>query len=228
MKIKQQKITVTRRNIMDGNKKLIFTKKIERTLENLEKNNMQAFYVESKTQIVDLVQELLQDGDTVSCGGSMTLFETGVIDHLRSNRYKFLDRYKPGLTRAQINDIFIASFSADAYVCSSNAITENGELYNVDGNSNRVAAMIYGPQNVIVVAGYNKIVRNVEEAAERVRSIAAPANAARLNSKTPCVQTGYCGNCKSEDRICCNTVVMGPQRQKGRIKVIIVGEELGY
>jgi L-lactate utilization protein LutB len=213
---------------MDQNKKSIIMKRIERTLENLRKNNMQAFYVEEITQVVDKIQELLQEGDTVSCGGSMTLFEAGVIDHLRSDRYKFLDRYAPDLTRAQITDIFISSFSADAYVCSSNAITENGELYNVDGNSNRVAAMLFGPKSVIVVVGYNKIVRNIEDAAERVRSIAAPANAARLNCKTPCVQMGYCGDCKGEERICCNTVVMGQQREKGRIKVVIVGEELGY
>lgn len=213
---------------MDGNKKLIITKKIERTLENLKRNNMQAFYVEAKNQVADKLQELLQEGDTVSCGGSMTLFEAGIIDQLRSGRYNFLDRYKPDLTPAQIGDVFIGAFSADAYVCSSNAITENGELYNVDGNSNRVAAMLFGPKSVIIVAGHNKIVKNIEEAAERVRSIAAPANAVRLNCKTPCVQTGYCGNCKSEDRICCNYVVMGQQREKGRIKVVIVGEELGY
>lgn len=213
---------------MDQNKKLIIMKKIERTLKNLEENNMQAFYIEAKTQVADKLQELLHEGDTISCGGSMTLFETGAIDHLRSGRYNFLDRYKPGLTPEEIRDTFIGAFSANAYVCSTNAITEDGELYNMDGNSNRVAAMLFGPRSVIVVVGYNKVVKSIEEAVERVRSIAAPANATRLNCKTPCVQTGYCGDCKSEDRICCNSVVMRKQREKDRIKVIIVGEELGY
>jgi L-lactate utilization protein LutB len=213
---------------MDDNKKFIISKKIERTMENLKKNNMQAFYIEEKGQVGDKLQELLKAGDTVSCGGSMTLFEAGIIDRLRQDSYNFLDRYKPGLTPAQIRETFIESFSADAYICSSNAITESGELYNVDANSNRVAAMLFGPQNVIVIAGHNKIVKNLEEAAEWVRGIAAPANAKRLSYKTPCVQTGYCGNCKSADRICCSTVVMGHQKLKDRVKTIIVGEELGY
>lgn len=213
---------------MGNNKKAIILRKINRAIQNLQKNNMQAFYVETKDQVVKKIEELIQQGATVTCGGSMTLFETGVIDHLRSGRYNFSDRYKPGLTSEQIREIFIGAFSADTYICSSNAITENGELYNVDGNSNRVAAMIYGPKSVIVVVGFNKIVKDIDEAVQRVKSIAAPANCTRLNSKTPCVTIGHCTDCKSEDRICCNYVVMAQQRHKDRIKVIIVGEELGY
>lgn len=213
---------------MDQNKKTLFQIKIEKTIQNLKKNNMLGLYVEKKEQVVDKVKELLNEGDTVTCGGSMSLFETGVIDHLRSERYQFLDRYVPGMTPADVRQLFIEAFTADAYLCSTNAITENGELYNVDSNSNRIAAMLFGPDNVIVIAGYNKIVRNLEEAEERVRSIAAPANCIRLNSKTPCVQTGHCESCNSEDKICRNYVIMATQKIKNRVKVILVGEELGY
>ena len=111
---------------------------------------------------------------------------------------------------------------------SSNAITENGELYNVDGNGNRVAALVWGPKSVIVVAGYNKIVKDIDEAKTRVREIAAPSNAARLGCDTPCTKTGHCMDCSSSKRICATTVITGRQRVENRIKVILVGEELGY
>lgn len=213
---------------MDQHLKSVIDKRIKRTLENLQKNQMVGFYVESREQVVPKVAELLNQGDTVACGGSMTLFEAGVIEHLRSGRYNFLDRYAEGLTREQIQEIYRKSFFADHYLTSTNAITEDGELYNVDGNGNRVAAMIYGPQSVIVVAGFNKLVRDVNEAVERVRTIAAPANTTRLNTKTPCVKTGTCMDCKSDQRICCSYTVLGHQRNKDRIKVILVGEPLGY
>jgi len=213
---------------LDQHLKSILDIKIRKTLENLEKNNMVAFYVETRDQVVPKIAELLKKGDTVSVGGSMSLFEAGVIDHLRSGRYNFLDRYAEGLTREQMQEIYRKSFFADGYITSTNAITENGELYNVDGNGNRVAAMIYGPQSVIVVAGINKLVRDIDEAVERVKNIAAPANNVRLSTKTPCIKTGTCMSCKSDQRICCSYVVLGHQRNKDRIKVILVGEPLGY
>ena len=111
---------------------------------------------------------------------------------------------------------------------SSNAITEKGELYNVDGNGNRVAALIWGPKNVIIVAGYNKIVKDIDESRARIEEIAAPANATRLGCDTPCTKTGHCMNCASPKRICATTVITGWQRVQNRIKVILVGEELGY
>ena len=131
------------------------------------------------------------------------------------------------------------TFSADAYFASSNAITENGELYNVDGNSNRVAAILYGPASVILVCGYNKIVKNIDEAIDRVKRVAAPGNTIRLNIDAPCSKLGkcisadkedaeLCSGCKSDRRICCNYVVCAQQRHKDRIKVIIIGEEYGY
>jgi len=226
-------------NNMDISAKAILIKRINKVTKNLEKNNMQVFYVERKDDVVNKVAELLKDGDTVGIGGARSLSESGVLDLLRSGKYNFLDRYEEGLSRENIEKIFITSFSADAYICSSNAITENGELYNVDGNSNRVAAICYGPKSVIIIVGYNKIVRDLDDAVKRVKSIAAPANCDRLSSETYCREKGECmsflsdasdmaSGCNSTARICCNYVVSAYQRKKDRIKVIIVGEELGY
>ena len=155
----------------------------------------------------------------------MTLFEAGVMELLRNGNYNFLDRYAEG---ADIQGIYEAAFTSDVYFMSSNAITENGELYNVDGNGNRVAALTWGPKSVIIVAGYNKIVKDLDEAAERVKDIAAPANATRLGCDTPCTKVGHCMNCASQRRICATTVICARQRVQNRIKVILVGEELGY
>lgn len=213
---------------MDKSLKSILDIHVQITVRNLSKNNMYPVYVETKEEVVPKIEELVREGETVACGGSMTLFEAGVMKHLRTGRYNFLDRYEKGLTQQQINEIYKKSFFADTYFTSTNAITEDGELYNVDGNGNRVAAMIYGPSSVIVVAGINKIVRNIDEAVERVKRIAAPANALRLNADTPCTKTGICMNCKTDKRICCSYTVFRHQKAKDRIKVIIVGESLGY
>ncbi|MCI8497460.1 MAG: lactate utilization protein [Clostridiales bacterium] len=213
--------------------------KIQKTMQALEKNNMQAFYVESKEEAKTKVAQLLHDSDVVSTGGSVTLQQIGVMDLLRSGRYQFLDRAKEGLTREQVEDIYRRTFCADAYLCSSNAVTVNGELYNVDGNSNRVAAILYGPKSVIMVVGCNKIVESMEEAVRRVKETAAPLNTKRLNCETYCKETGRCvslgqegaempSGCASAARICCNYVVSAQQRHVGRIKVILVGESLGY
>ncbi len=212
------------------------TEKIQKVIFALEKNNMQGIYVDKISDVAPKIKELIYPGETVAVGGSMSLFESGVIDLLRSGEYNFLDRYADGLTPEDIRDIYIKSFCADTYILSSNAITENGELYNVDGNSNRVAALVFGPKSVIVVAGINKIVKDIDAAITRVKTIAAPKNCARLNCATYCKETGKCvaadstdfSGCPSDARICCSYVVSSHQRIKNRIKVILVGEELGY
>ena len=206
------------------------------TIPKLEKNNMQAFYVPTAAEVLEKVASLLHEGDTVAVGGSETLKETGVLELLRSGRYRFLDRYVPGLNAEQVRRLFIESFDADAYLCSANAITMNGELYNVDGNSNRVAALCYGPRSVIVVAGCNKLVPDLPAAIARVKRTAAPANAIRLNCETYCAKTGVCrgadggmaDGCDASRRICCSYLVSAHQREPGRIKVILVGEPLGF
>ena len=213
---------------MDSSIAYVKEKKIERVIDALNKNNMNGYIVNSKEELIDKIIEIVKEGSKVACGGSMTLFETGVIEHLRSGRYDFLDRYKEGLNGEEIKNIFRQSFFSDAYFASSNAITENGEIYNVDGNGNRVAAILYGPDKVIIVAGINKIVKDLDEAIKRNRAVSAPANAKRLNKATPCTRVGYCMDCKSPDRVCREYTVIKSQGNKERIHVIFLNEELGY
>lgn len=218
---------------MDDNLKCIWDKRIKKTADNLTKNNMEVYFADKKSAVAGIVKTLLNDGDVVTSGGSMSLAESGVIDLLRSGEYEYLDRVAEG---ADADRIYRQAFSADAFLCSCNAVTENGELYNVDGNSNRVAAICFGPKSVIMVVGYNKIVKNIDEAVMRVKSIAAPSNCKRLSCETYCVEKGECmgingdivSGCKGDKRICCNYLISSYQRIKGRIKIILVGEELGY
>lgn len=216
----------------------VYRAMLERTSRNLESNNMRCFIAETKEDVLPIVKELLSVGETVSCGGSATLAETGVAELLRSGEYNFLDR--SGKSPEEAEEIYRRAFFADSYLTSSNAVTQNGELYNVDGNSNRVAAICYGPKSVIVVAGRNKVVPTLEDAVTRVKRLAAPMNTARLDCETYCRDKGECmclasggcsgmtDGCKSDSRICCSFVVTAFQRIKGRIKVILVNEELGF
>lgn len=210
---------------------------IEKTMKNLEKNNIKPYFVETKEEVVPLIKTLINKGESVSNGGSESLKETGVIDLLKSGDYDFIDR--TGLEGEELRQAYVRAFGCDTFFCSSNAVTENGELYNVDGNSNRVACIVYGPKQVIMVVGVNKIVRDINEAIERVKCKAAPPNTVRLNLDTPCSKTGkcvslskespfICDGCASPSRVCCNYVVSAQQRHKNRIKVIIVNDNLGY
>ena len=213
---------------MDKNVQWINEKKIERTIVNLEKNNIKAYYAKSDDEIFQTIKDIVKDGETVSVGGSMTLFETKIIDFLRSGRYNFLDRYKENLTQTDLKEIYRKSFSANTYFASANAITEEGEIFNVDGNGNRVAAILYGPDKVILIVGVNKIVKNIDEAIKRNKDISGPANAKRLNLQTPCAKVEYCMDCESKDRICCEYTVIKRQRNENRIHVIFVNDNLGF
>lgn len=214
------------------------TEKIKSVMNALENNGIKVIFAEKKEDVPEIVKGLLNKGDSVAVGGSVSIKEAGVYDLLKNGDYNFYDRYAY-TDRDKIEEIYKQSFSVDAYFCSSNAITESGELYNVDGNNNRVAAILYGPKSVIMVAGVNKIVKDLDEAINRVKTIAAPKNVKRLELKTYCYakghcmaidkgQTDMCSGCKSDVRICRNFVVSGPQKIKDRIKVILVNEELGY
>lgn len=213
---------------MDKNVLWHIEQRVKKTMDNLEKNNMEAYFVKNEEEMLSKVKELVTERETIAVGGSMTLFETGIIDYLRNGKFDFLDRYKDGITPNEVKEIFRKSFFADSYLVSTNALTENGELYNVDGNGNRVAAMLYGPDQVIVIVGINKIVKDLDAAIKRNREISAPINAKRLNKTTPCTKVGHCMDCKSSDRICNEYTLIRRQGVKGRIKVIIVGKELGY
>ncbi len=213
---------------MDANKNAIIEIKIKKTAEALEKNNFSTFIAEDKEQAVEILKTLINKDDTIGLGGSVTLTQLGVVDLCRSSDYKLFDRYTPGLTPAETTNILKKSMLADVFITSTNAVTENGELYNVDGRANRVAAMLFGPESVVVIAGYNKIVKDLEAADKRVREFAAPMNCVRLGRETPCTKIGSCADCRSEGRICADRVVMARQMIKGRVKVILVKEELGY
>lgn len=210
--------------------------KIENVMTNLRRNRMEAYFVPQLADVLPLVESMIKKGDTVGVGGSVTLDQAGVIERLRSEDYCFLDRYDPDLTPEQRVEVLRDSAKADVYLTSCNAITELGELYNVDGRGNRVAAIEFGPKSVIVVVGVNKIVADINEAIRRVKTIAAPLNAKRLNCDTYCCRIGHCqglnggmtDGCSSPSRICSHYLISGMQREANRIKVILVGEECGY
>lgn len=197
-------------------------------IKNLEKRQIEGYYFPTAAEAVAKALSFLPEHAVVSFGGSMTLIETGMIDALRAcSTIQLLDR--DTVTTPQEKDsIYHQSLSADAYFMSSNALTVNGELINIDGNGNRVAALIYGPKEVIILAGMNKIVPSVEEALHRVQNTATPPNCIRLNKQTPCASTGFCHNCLSSDCICNQVVITRRNGIKGRIKVILIGESLGF
>lgn len=202
--------------------------RIQRTMSALERNNMKAYYAESRDELFDIVRGLVKNDKLITAGGSVTLEESGVKQLLMTEfKGVYLDRSE-GKTPEEVEDILHKAFVSDTFFASSNAVTEDGELYNVDGRGNRVSAMIYGPTQVVLIVGVNKIVRDMEEAVCRVEQVAAPKNTRRLNSGTPCEITGSCAHCRSRGRICCSYVRMAQQRVKDRIKVIIVNESLGY
>ena len=212
------------------------TDSIRSVMENLEKNRIAVEYLEKKEDVLSRIRELIPTGSIVASGGSSTLNETGVIELLKSGDYTYLDRMAPDLTPEQRQEMAIKGNTADYYLCSSNAITEAGELYNVDGNCNRIAAIAFGPKSVIMVVGINKIVPDIDAAIRRVKTIAAPLNTKRLNCDTYCRTAGVCmgvdgamtDGCHSPARICCNYLISAQQRVPNRIRVILVGESLGF
>lgn len=190
-------------------------------IKNFQKRSIDAFYCPDSAAALAKVKELLKEGSTVTCGGSETLAQTGIMELISQGSYHFLDRKAPGVTYGQIVE-------ADYFLTSTNAFTLGGELINIDGSGNRVACLVHGPKEVIVVAGMNKMAASVEDGLRRVRLMASPPNALRLGLSTPCTKTGVCGDCLSPDCICCQTVITRKSRIPGRIKVILVGETLGY
>lgn len=200
----------------------------ETIIKNLEKRQMSGYYCAEKEEAVKTAMSLTKPGTTVSFGGSMTLIESGAMDALKNRSDIHLIDRSLAKSPEEIKQAYRDSFCADTYFMSSNAITADGQLVNIDGNGNRVAALIYGPDQVIILAGMNKIVSTVEDAVQRVRNFATPPNCIRLSKQTPCAATGVCGDCFSNDCICNQIVITRRSGTPGRIKVILIGEELGY
>ncbi len=213
---------------MEENLEKLLLIKGNQLIKAFENHNMLCMFVENEEELKAYLKNTLTNGKKVAVGGSMTLQQLGVIDLLRDLDVNFIDRYEEGISREEMENRFREAFFADVFMTSTNALTMDGCLYNVDGTGNRVSAMIYGPKEVIVVAGMNKIFNNEEEAIAHIKNCSAPANAMRLNKKTPCTKTGQCMQCHSPERICSSYVKLGYQGKMNRIKVIIVKENLGY
>lgn len=196
-------------------------------IKNLEKRNMEGYFVESSKELVPLVLSMMDPNTSVSFGGSETLKETGMLNALQAGDFTIIDRTK-AVTDEERREIYAKSVMSDYFFMSSNAVTLNGELVNIDGTGNRVSCLIHGPKHVYIIVGMNKIVSDVESAISRVQNIATPPNGVRLNRQTPCAKVGHCEDCLSPDCMCNQIVITRRSGHTGRIKVFLVAEELGY
>ncbi len=195
-------------------------------VQNLQSRNFEAVYCDNAAVAKKKVLSLIAKENTVGFGGSITLEQCGIMDELRNGSYNIVDR-ESAKTPEERQELMRKCLTTDVFLMSANALSEDGQIVNIDGVGNRVAALCYGPKTVIMVVGINKVTRTLEDAVSRARYIAAPVNAQRFPIATPCMQTGVCGNCKRTDSICSQIVITRLCRPAGRIKVVIVGESLG-
>lgn len=208
--------------------------KIQDLIERLGENNIPAFYVQDREGACGKVMSMIPEGSTVGVGDSVTLRQIGVVDALEQGNYVFLNPWKPGISGEEGINLKKQALTSDVYVTGTNALTLDGKIVNVDGLGNRVAAMLFGPDKVIIVVGINKIVENLKEALERIRNKAAPLNVKRhpdFDPMPPCGTTGVCSDCSSPWRICNKTVIIERQYDNSKYRpimtVVIAGEELG-
>lgn len=196
----------------------------QKVIKGLNSRNMTGYYAKDKDEALKLALELIPEGSTVTMGGAMSAHEIGLVKVLKEGNYNFIDRddYEDKREAA------LLAYDADVFLASTNAMTEDGILVNIDGNSNRVSAIAHGPKKVVFIVGMNKVCPDVDSAIKRARNVAAPINAQRFGIVTPCTQTGSCMNCKSADTICCNFLITRYSRHTGRIHVILVDESLGF
>ena len=196
----------------------------EKVIKGLESRNMTGYYAETREEALQMALELIPEGASVGMGGCMSAAEIGLTEALRGGNYDFIDRDATPNKR----EAMLATYDADYFISSANAMTEDGVLINVDGNANRVSAIAQGPRYVVFIVSMNKICPDVDSAMKRARNVAAPINAQRFGLSTPCTRTGACMNCKSPDTICCQILITRYSRHEGRIHVILVNEDLGY
>lgn len=208
-------------------KKTYYENLSDTLIERFNKRGIEGYYCDNKEEALKMAKRFLTPGCSISWGGSETLNEIGLFDELKDSDYILYDRHE-ARTPEESSLLYGKIVTSDFYFMSSNAISLDGQLINIDGRGNRVACLIAGPKNVIIISGMNKIVTDVETGIERVRNMASPPNNIRLENKTPCAQLGRCANCLVDDCICCQIVITRKSKIPGRIKVILVGEELGY
>ena len=204
-----------------------FEKRAKILVKNLHSRHFDAWYCETKEEALEKALELIPEGASVGWGGAMSAQQIGLMDRLNAGNYRAIDRDKT-TSMEERQAAMKQCLMADVFVTGANAISLDGQMVNIDGIGNRVAAIVYGPDSVIVVAGVNKIMDSLEDAVRRARNVAAPMNMQRFGLKTPCDVTGACGDCKSEGCICNQILITRNCKPAGRIKFIIVGEELGF
>ena len=198
-----------------------------RVVKALESRNMEAYYVKTKEAALAKALELIPEGSSISWGGTMSAQEIGLTDALHKGKYDVYDREQVE-TREEKEKIAHQALNCDFFIGSTNALSEDGVLVNVDGNANRVAAFAYGPKNVLLIVGMNKVVKTEADAMRRARNEAAPINAQRFGVNTPCVKNGSCFNCKSPQCICCQILITRFSKVPKRTKIILVDENLGF
>ena len=196
----------------------------QKVMKGLESRNMTAYYAANAEEALAQALEIIPEGSTIGMGGCMSAIEIGLVDALKAGEYNFIDRDKAPDPRVAM----LAAYDSDVFLASANAITEDGIIVNIDGNSNRVSAIAQGPRKVVFIVGMNKVCDDVDGAMKRARNVAAPTNAQRFGLSTPCAKTGSCFNCKSPDTICCQFLITRFSRHEGRIHVILVNDSLGF
>ena len=212
---------------MDENQKARNRKVAEKIIKGLKSRHMEGFFAEDREEALKIALDLIPEGSSVSWGGTMSAKEIGLTQILSEGNYNYIDRNGAG-TKEEKRKKEIEAYGCDYYIASSNAITEDGILVNLDGNANRVSCIAYGPEHVIMIVGMNKVTPDLDAAISRTRHEAAPINAQRFDIDTPCNITGACGDCKSPDSICCHLLITRLERHPDRIKVILVNDSLGY
>ena len=207
-------------------KKKYYEKRAQLLVKNLHSRHFDAYYCETAQQALAKALELIPEGSTVGWGGAMPAEQIGLIDALCAGNYATIDRDKAP-TPAEREKAMKQCLMADVFVAGANALSIDGQMVSIDGNGNRVAALVYGPDSVVIVAGMNKVVDSLEDAVRRARTVAAPSNKQRFALQTPCEVTGTCADCKSDGCICNQILITRNCKPAGRIKFVIVGEELG-
>ena len=192
-------------------------------IKGLKSRNMSGYYAADKEEALKLALELIPEGSTISMGGCASAQEVGLIKALKEGNYNYIDRAK-----LSPRESLMAAYDSDIFLSSDNAITSDGIMVNIDGNSNRVSCIAQGPRKVVFIVGMNKVCPDLDDAMKRARNVAAPANAQRFDVKTPCKETGKCFDCKSPDTICCQFLITRYSRHEGRIHVILVNDNLGF
>ena len=195
-----------------------------KVIEGLGSRNMTGYYAKDKEEALKLALELIPKGCSVTMGGCMSAQEIGLTDAVKTSDYRYIDRNAAADKRAAE----LETYGADVFISSANAMTDDGVLVNIDGNSNRVSAIAYGPKKVVFIVGINKICSDIDSALKRARNVAATTNVQRFGLSTPCTKTGTCFNCKSPDTICCQFLITRYSRHKDRIHVILVNDSLGF